>query len=266
MANRPPERIVGREREDLILDILKRIDAATPHADSAAWERNWAEARKRFDANPCAASLVPPFIRSGQPVRKDGDFWRGLSELDYVQELHLWIATHLQECAHVHEYGCGTGFNMAALAAHLPHATFCGFDYSQSAVDLVRHASKTLGLPITAELCDMRAPHRIDVPPDDLGILTFGALEQVGNCEQIIEHFIEQKPLFVVHVEPVPELLDDNRMLDYLSLRFHEKRGYTRGLLPLLRKHPRIKVKSVERSNFGSLMLESYARILWHLK
>ena len=252
--------ITGAERDVLILDILKRLEESKPHADAGKWELGWRAALDKFRANPCEESLVPDFIRD-LPVRHRGGFYRGLSELDYVRKMQEWLSQQFIDCATVYEFGCGTGFNLVALS-HLLPADFCGFDRSKCAVQVVREASAKLDLPIGADCFDMLKPSPYLIPPNT-GVFTFGAMEQLGDFKPFLNYLIEAKPKVVCHIEPISELLDPNNLVDWLSLKFHEKRGYTVGMVPYLNTHPGVEVVSVERSYFGSLMLESYARVVW---
>lgn len=256
-------RIVGAERDALILSVLQQIETAKPHADADAWERGWLQALENFRANPCEESLVPAFIRRERPVRWMGDFWTGMDELEYASDTQAWIAEELKGCKDVWEFGCGTGFNLAALARLMSSKLFVGLDRSQHAVDLVREFANHKELPIISFVFDMLDPSGAAPMMGKAGVFTFGAMEQLGNFRPFIEYLLAQRPQKVVHVEPIPELLDPANLIDWLSLKFHEKRGYTVGLLPYLREHPGVEVLHVERSYFGSLMLESYARIVW---
>lgn len=254
-----PREIVGTERDALLLEILKRLQEAGPHADSAAWDRNWEQHLAEFRANPCAEALTPKFIRPDQTVRMGGTFWRGVSEADYAASVQEWIGKELSTCENIHEFGCGSGFNLVALALMMPEKAYVGVDRSAVAAQIVREAAAALDLPILSGEFDMLEPR--GTLPLGAGVFTFGAMEQLGRFQTFIEWLITQKPAKVVHVEPIPELLDENNLLDWLSIQFHKKRGYTVGLLPYLQA--RCDVLSVERSHFGSLMLESYARITW---
>lgn len=254
-----------KDRDAIILKVLKRLEEARPHANASAWERGWNEALELFRANPCEASLVPAFIKTDQPMRYHGEFYESTdewNELTYVRQVQAWLGDTFEGCSAVYEFGCGTGFNLVALARMLPGRDFFGFDQSPSAVRLVKEAASALDLPIAAEYFDMGLPGGVKVS-SKAGVLTFGSVEQLGDARPFIDYLIEQGPKLVVHVEPVPELLDEDDLVDWLSLTFHKRRGYTRGLLPYLQGHPKVEVLNVERSHFGSLMLESYARIVW---
>jgi SAM-dependent methyltransferase len=259
--------ITGEERDAVLLEILKRLEVAKPHADDAAWERAWTERLAAFRNAPSEESLIPSFIRD-EPVRSSGKLWRGHNaELYYCRDVQRWAADIFRqhECSTVYEFGCGSGFNLVALAKLLPECDFCGFDASSAAVKLVRLAGETLGHPIGADTFDMRNTKPVQIPPHT-GVLTFGAMEQIGNVIPFLQYLIAYKPTVVVHIEPIPELLDPSNLLDWLSLQFHAKRNYTRGFLPYLQARDDVEILHVERSHFGSLMLESYAKIVWRPK
>lgn len=257
-------KITGGERDALLLEVLKRLKDAKPHADAAAWERGWQEALARFRANPTEDALIPAFIRD-EPVRLGNSFFKSNNtELGYVRHVQAELLDLLQNCENIHEFGCGTGFNTVALANRAPGKAYVACDRSWAAVQIVLEASERFQLPILAGQFDMLKPH--GSMPYGAGVFTFGSMEQLGEFRPFINWLIGFKPAMVVHIEPIPELLDPNNLLDWLSLEFHRKRGYTVGLLPYLQAHPGVEVLQAQRSHFGSLMLESYARVVWRTK
>lgn len=267
--------IEGSERDRLILAILKRIDTdqqviAAPER-IAAWEQGWAEQLKAFRESPSEDALVPRFIRPGMPVRWRQQFYHPADpwhELNYVRMVQGHIGDLLQECATIHEFGCGTGFNLCALGKRFPGKLLYGYDFSAASCTLTEAAGQHFGYRINAEVFDMSMPNGALRPKlgHDAGVFTFGSIEQLGphGFQRFIDYLIEQRPRVVVHIEPVPELLDPNNLVDHLSLMFHRKRQYTYNLLGYL--HDRVVMKEVERSWFGSTMLESYATIVWQTR
>jgi hypothetical protein len=265
-------KIEGTERDALILQILKRIDADTQVVGAPerinAWERGWSEARQKFRNKPVVESLIPAFIHVDQPVRWKQEFYQPdaeYNELMHVRFVQDWIGNHLEDCAHIAEFGCGTGFNLVAMAQRLPGKYFVGFDFSPAAVELVNQVGWALQLPIVAYPCDMLYPGPALLP--DSGIFTFGAIEQLaGDFTRFMEYLLVSKPKIVVHVEPCIELLDENNLVDYLAIMFMKKRGYTAEFLPWLQNDPRVELIAVERTGFGSLMIDSYNLIVWRPK
>lgn len=243
--------IEGQERDKLILDILKRISSdtqviASPERTSV-WEKGWNEQLR-------SGGVIPKFIRNG-PIRFYQQFYEPdacINELRFIEHTQYQLAQYLSGCKNIHEFGCGTGINLHALAKHLPDAKLHGYDFSESACAMTAKVAHT-------QYFDMMKPSKMKISG---GVFTFGAVEQLGEgFRPFIDYLIQQKPKIVVHIEPVPELLDERNLVDYLSLLFQRKRGYTHGLLDYLKK--KVEVIEVERSWFGSTMIESYARIVW---
>jgi hypothetical protein len=268
--------IVGEERDSLILHVLERIEADTQRIAApertAAWERGWLEQLQRFRDAPHDDSLVPAFFRAGQPVRWRQGYWQPDDpehELKHARRMQRTVlAEAFAGCASVHEFGAGTGFNLVALARLEPKRPYWGYDFSFPAVQLISDAGQMLGLPVRGAWFNMAKPVDMEFGPD-AGVLTFGAVEQLGGSEAFkpfIEWLITKRPKIVLHVEPTVEFYDPANLIDNLAIRFHRKRGYTTGLLPYLQAHPQVEMLKAERGWFGSLMLEAYNTILWRVK
>lgn len=267
-------RIEGDEHHALIGEIIRRIESDTQVIGSperaAVWEAGWSEAHRKFKAHPVAESLVPAFIHGDRPIRWHGDLYHQddeLNELALIRSAQAQLGDYLCECDEIHEFGCGTGFNLVALAERFPVKKFFGLDFSESAVALVHETWNALNLPIAAHPFDMLSPPAPTISTMNTGFFTFGAIEQLASkFEPFIEYLIARKPNIVVHIEPIVELYDPHNLLDALAISFHRKRGYTVGLLPWLMNDHRVDVLEVKRAHFGSLMHEGYSRIVWRPK
>ncbi len=263
--------IVGAEHEALVESILRRIaeDEQVVGAPdrTQAWERGWREALDRFKRKPVLESLVPAFIHLERPVRYRQAFYEpseGQNELTFVHLMQEKIGDWLSDCPVVVEFGCGTGYNLLSLAERFPEKHYYGFDFVDSAVELVNEAGWALQREAQAFRFDMRKPNGSYKLGPRIGAFTFGAVEQLaGDFQPFIEYLIDERPKVVVHVEPTIELLDQANEVDALAIAFMQKRGYTSGFLPALQSDPRIEVLTVERSGFGSLMIEGYNLIAW---
>lgn len=266
-------KIEGAERDKLLLEIINRIDNDTQVVGSPertkVWEKGWAESLAKFVANPCEESLIPAFIRLKQPVRRFGELWEPTdtdNELTYVRRLQEMIADHFRDIEHIVEFGFGTGFNLLSLAKKFPDKHIAGFDFSQSAVDLIGEINKVFGTRISPHRFDMRNP-RADLKPEWMNspaVFTFGAIEQLaGDFVPLMEYILASKPSMVIHIEPVVELYDETNLLDALAAKFHRKRGYTTGLLPWLQNDPRVSMRHVQRGRLSSLMMDGYSWICW---
>lgn len=266
-------RIEGDERGRWIEEIIQRVEADTQIIGAperaAVWEAGWAEAHRKFRENPVAESLIPAFIHRDRPIRWYGDLYHQddeLNELALVRSTQAMLGDYLAECDHIAEFGCGTGFNLVALADRFPAKDFYGLDFAQSAMDLVQDARNALKLRISARRFDMLNPD-YSVSFGEFGAFTFGAVEQLASKFQpFMEYLITQRPKIVVHIEPVVELYDPTVLLDALAISFHRKRGYTEGLLPWLKNDGRVEVVEVRKAQFGSLMHCGYSMIVWRPK
>ena len=102
---------------------------------------------------------------------------------------------------------------------------------------------------------------------DNSAIYTVAALEQIGsNYKAFVSYLLKNKPDICVHVEPIAELLDENRLIDNLSIKYFRKRNYLNGYLDYLKgleKHGEIKIIEAKRPYIGSLFIEGYSIIVW---
>lgn len=266
----------GAARDSTILEVLKRLEADTQKIASVerrdVWERGWRDALEEYVRSGYSEdALVPRFIRPNQAVRLKGNYVLPANprlELEFVRVLRAWMfREYFSELAQVHEFGCGTGFNLLALSKVFPDKTLFGSDFVPASVELANQIGKVRGLPLSARLFDMTQPDAAYPPLAGAGVFTFGSLEQLGGrFENFLQFLIERNPRICVHIEPTVELYDENVLVDYLAAAFHRKRGYTAGFLPRLRELAAlgtIELSKVKRLEFGSLMMEGYTLMAW---
>lgn len=265
----------GAARDGVILDVLRRLDTdqqqiAAPER-RGVWHAGWDENLKEYRRTRDLTALVPRFIRPDQVVRWQQQYVRPRNprfELDFVTVLRTWIYTRfIADVNSLHEFGCGTGFNLVLFGQMFPGKHLHGLDFVESSVALVNAIGQETGLPLQGHLFDMTEPDSAYVLPADGGVLTFGALEQLaGRVEAFLQFLLKKGPRVVVHIEPTAELYDETNLPDYLATRFHRKRGYTEGLLPRLQaleREGRLRLLHVRRTGFGSLFMEGYTCMAW---
>ncbi len=268
--------IKGAEREALIVNILKKIETdrqviGAPERQKI-WHDGWAENLVEFihsdyDLN----KLVPKFIRPGQPVRFKKQYIKPSSEmfeLSYYSVFRQWLfKTYFESIDQIFEFGCGTGFNLIALAQLYPQKRLAGLDFVKSSVDLVNTIADRCKFNLTGFLFDMLSPDRSFKFNKETAVLTIGSIEQLaGNFVPFLNYLLKQPVSVCVHVEPVIELYDDANLADYLAMKFQAKRGYTSNFLPYLKKleeQKSIDILKVKRLYFGSLFMEGYNYIVW---
>jgi len=264
------------ERDGIILDVLRRLDIDVQKIGAperrAVWERGWREALNEYvDSGFAPSKLVPKFVRPNQPVRLNQDFVIPSNqnfELAFVEVLREWMFREFfADVEAVHEFGCGTGINLASLARIYPDKPLIGSDFVPASVELVNQIAANQKLNLSARLFDMTAPASDYEIKSGSAIFTFGALEQLASrFEHFLSFLLARRPVVCLHVEPTVELYDKNNLVDYLAIGFHRKRGYTEGFLPRLQAlavEGQIDLLRTTRLNFGSLMMEGYNLLVW---
>ncbi len=239
------------------------------------WESCWSDNLQKFiDAGYDAEKLVPDFIKPGQPIRLNQNYVVPASprfELDFFAVCRAFLFERFfHEAQSVYEFGCGSGFNLLALARQQPGKKLCGLDWSRSSNETLNLVGKKLGVDITGRHFDFFNPDPSLTLGPRAGVLTMCALEQVGPRHgAFLEFLLAKKPAICVNMEPMLELYDENNPVDALAIRFHRKRGYLEGFLPALRRLAeagRIEILEVKRFKFGSLYHECYSYVAWRTR
>jgi hypothetical protein len=167
----------------------------------------------------------------------------------------------------VSEFGCGTGHNLLALSRQHPNTVLVGFDWAESAVKAVNRLLADHDVNIIGKRFDFFSPGPALKFIRGSGVLTVGALEQVGSrFGAFLSFLLSCRPAVCVHMEPVVELYDEGESFDHLAACYHRMRGYLEGYLPALRrleKARRAEILAVKRNFFGSLYHEAYTCIAW---
>lgn len=269
----------GEERDQVILDVLKGIESDNQKIGGEkrreAWEKGWSEnyhnfCEKGYDLN----ELIPRFIRLNQVIRLNRQYVMPSNpnfELDYFSVFRLWLfRKYLTDMDAVYEFGCGTGFNLVALAQLYPEKRLYGFDFVPSSRDVVNKIGEVYGWNIRGRLFDMTTPDEsVEIAPNS-AVLTFGSIEQLaGKFEAFLQFLLKRSPALCISLEPTIELYDEDDLLDYLAVKFHNKRGYTKNYLSRLRElenEGKIEILKTNRLFFGSLYMEGYSYMVWRPK
>lgn len=268
--------VEGREYEHEVLEAIKRIDndkqiIAAPER-TEVWRDGWQENLDDFRRSKYnLETLIPKFYKEDIPLRLNQAFIKSDNarfEYDWFTVFRRWIfESYFNTADEVYEFGCGTGYNLVELAMMYPEKKLNGLDFVPSVVELLSEIKKEKGLNINGTLFDMIHPDYSMQVSSNAAFYTFGAIEQLGSqIEDLFKFFLEKKPRVVVHMEPTIELYDDGNLLDYLAIKFHKKRGYTQGLLPLLQEYERngkVVIEKVKRMFFGNWNMEGYTVIIW---
>ena len=168
----------------------------------------------------------------------------------------------------IYEFGCGTGHNLLRARRVNPNAILWGMDWatvSQQKNALL--AEHKIDHNIQADRFDYFNPDdSFRIKPNSV-VYTLASLEQVGaRWENFIDYLLSNKPKLCIHVEPIAELLDSNKLIDYLSIEYFKKRNYLEGFLSgllKLEKQVRVRIHRSQRTHIGSLFVEGYSEVVW---
>lgn len=264
------------ERDRTIRQVLQRIDsgALTPvgaHRQEV-WEKGWAENLDDFSAQGFALeTLMPRFMRPETTLRLNQGYVSAINprfEFHFHDVVRRWLyCQFMPECSAVYEFGCGSAYNLVAIAQMAPHLRLVGLDWAESAVSLANLIGQKHQINLCGRSFDFFRPDpRVDLGPND-AVLTVCALEQVGDRhDRFIDFLLAKRPRICVHMEPLLELYDDDQLIDHLAIRFHTHRRYLSGFLPRLQRLAQegaIEMVAQRRIPFGSLYHEGYSFVVW---
>ncbi len=266
----------GEMRDRTLLDVFQTIDSGTlskaGSAGKARWDKGWSENLEAFVASGYdLKALVPKYIRPRQPVRLDQHYVLPVNpafELDWYEIFRPWfLGTYLEPFDCVFEFGCGSGFNLAALAQCAPGRRYVGLDWAAPSAEIVNRMAKHFGWRMEGRVFDFFHPDAtLDVPANS-AFLSIGALEQTGrDWGAFLDFVLAKRPACVFHIEPILEWYDPANLVDYAAIRFHEVRDYWRGYpdrIAALARAGRAEIVKQKRSYFGSLFIEGYSQLIW---
>lgn len=264
----------GEERDVQILRALKALDAdlaVSGRHRQPRWESGWQENLEEFIASGYDPdALVPKFVKRNEIARVGGHYVSPISdtfETNCVKVLRDYLFnTYFNDVDAVFEFGCGTGHNLVQLARMFPQLQLIGLDWAQATTNILTLLNERSGFNIRGGRFDFFAPDTSLTLPPHSGVFTIGALEQTGvEHESFIRFLISRQPRIVLHIETLYELYDQSSLEDYVAARYLEKRGYLRGLVPLLQQlasEGKIELMKVQRT-FGSLYHDGYSFIAW---
>jgi len=138
--------ISGKEKDDLILQVLRKIKNDTqiigaPEREQI-WEDGWSENLKQFRDNKDDLScVIPKFFRPNEPIRFKLQYIQPSNPTflkDYYLLFQQWLFTkYLQGFDTIYEFGCGSGINLLAMANLFPQTKLIGYDFVPSSVELI---------------------------------------------------------------------------------------------------------------------------------
>ena len=254
-------RLLNKKEEDqVVIKILETLlDSSVPYSGShrkEQWEKGWGENLK-------SGNLTPKYFKYNI-FRHNQRFItsniKGFEQkmLHSIVDEMYW--KYMSEAKDIYEFGCGTGHNLKRIQK-FSKSKLHGFDWTTSSNKLINK------LGFDGQNFDFFEPNFKLGLEEHSAVYTVAALEQTGTrFERFIAYLMRNKPKVVVHIEPIPELLDPTNLLDYLSIKYMHKRKYLNGFLDVLRsleKQGKIKIHEARRSGIGSLYIDGYSIVVW---
>ena len=188
-------------------------------------------------------------------------------EGDFVNIIRLYLFNkYYKNIATLYEFGAGTGVNLVAAAEIFPKMKLVGLDWANSSMEMSNSLKDKLKINISGKRMDLFNPDEKYNLDRDSAVLTIGTLEQLGeNFKPFINYLLKNKPKICIHLETLYEIYNQNNLLDFLAVKYLEKRKYLIGFLPFLKKlekEKKIKILEVKRT-FGSFYHEGYTYTVW---
>lgn len=267
------------ERDKVLLDVLKKIDSSqltvAGKDKKVTWEKGWSENLQNFlEKNYDINELIPKYYRPGQVLRIYRNYAITFDpnfEFNFFKVFRLWLfKRYLKKIESVYEFGCGPGHNLTALADLYPQKKIYGLDWAVASRDLVNKIAEVHKYNITGHLFDMFFPDENLEIANNSAIMTIGALEQLGHgYESFLQYLLKKSPMLCLNVEPLCELYDNDNLLDYIAIKYQEKRKYLAGYLDCLRKlesKGEIEIIKTQRMFFGNLNYNGWSFVVWKPK
>jgi hypothetical protein len=265
-----------KQRDNVLLEILKYlfledVVLAGSHR-KMQWEDGWADNLNEYLKSGDLESIVPKYFDKHSFQRLNGEFIISKSdklEIGLVRIFqYIIFEKYFKNAKNVYEFGAGTGHNLLRVREINKKASLFSMEWTKSGVEIINRVASKLNDDNLLGVCfnNLIPDYNVKLRPDS-SIYTFAALEQLGsNTDNLINYWITNKASIVVNIEPMAEPLDENELLQYLSIKYFEKRGYLKDYinkLKILEKDGKVVIHDIKRTGVGSLFIEGYSIIVW---
>jgi SAM-dependent methyltransferase len=268
------ENLQDEEYESYILEYIKTISndlvrAGESRADQ--WENGWLENFELFQKSENFTDLIPKYHTKNNIAKLNGNIIKTHSEFfDYYINsffVDAILLKYIDQYDKIFDFGCGTGYHLFRLEKYNSDKKYFGLDWTKSSQNIIdlysQHKNKA---NIKGYNFNYFNPdYNIDIK--DSLVYTVASLEQIGEKHnQIIDFFLDKKPALCIHFEPIEEVLDQDNLIDYLTIKYFNKRNYLKNYLTKLQtleKENKVEILEVKRLNYGSKFVEGHTLIIW---
>ncbi len=265
------------ERDNYILHVINVLTSDITKAGDhriVEWENGWGENLTKFTETKNIEDLIPRYHGKNRIVKWMGNVVMPITE-NFDYKIHICfvdaiLQEYLRGVDNVFEFGCGPAYHLIRLKEFNNKLNLNGSDWTTASQDIIKEINKVLDTNINGfNLNFFKPDYTIDIP-ENSGIYTVAALEQVGeNFKDFVDFLLTKKPSICVHMEPIDELLDDTKLIDSLSIKYFRKRNYLDKFLPYLEeleKQGKIEIITKQRIFSGSYFIEGHSLIVWKIK
>ena len=265
------------EKEKLCLEIKETIDSGKLSKSGPEkleiWEKGWGENLSNFIDSQDLNSLKPKFVRDGLVKRFQGKFIvprnPEFESIFFSLIRRAIFEKYFSSCKSIYEFGAGTGHNLIAFRKLDSSKKLIGTDWSKKAVNLMSELNKINHINIETFVFDMFKPRLNMKLNKSSGVLTVGALEQLGsNFWPFLFFLLRQKNVkYFIHFETFNEIYDLDTIEDSLAIAYCKNRNYINGFisaLEFLESYGIVKIIQKTRT-FGSQFHEGYSFLVWKL-
>lgn len=267
----------AEERDAYILHVINVLTSDITKSGEHRineWENGWDENLINFKNSKNIEDLIPKYhgknriVRWMQqpvmPITENFDYKIHISIIDAV------LRHYLDNIKNVFEFGCGPAYHLIRLNQYNNNFNLHGSDWTVASQNIINQINNVLNLNIKPFNFNFFKPDYNVVIPSNSAIYTVAALEQIGeNFKEFVDFLLVKKPNICIHFEPIDELLDENNLIDSLSIKYFRKRNYLNGFLPYLEqleKENKIEILNKQRIFSGSYFIEGHSLIVWKVK
>jgi hypothetical protein len=269
-----------QERDQSILNIInvlyKENLVKVGEHRLESWEKGWSENFELLKQGTDVINLIPKYFGKYNIFRWKEKLIKGNSKyLDYYQ-LIILVDAILHEYVgdkydNLLEFGCGPAYHLLRFGNFNPNINLIGLDWTVASQNIIEEINKlNINTKITGNNFNYFNPDYNTNIPENSAIFTCNSLEQIGeNYKPFIDFLLSKKPDLCINFEPMSELLDEENLLDKLSILYSEKRNYLKGYLSYLEqleKEGKIEIILKKRLYGGTLHLEGYPVVIWKIK